>query len=447
MNDALHSISPRTDSLLASACGFENEALHERLMDARSRHRQCEYEVCVLLCEMNRRRAFGEFESVSIREYAQKHLGLQSRRCADLLALGRRLETLPELTEAFSAGELGWTKAREVARVATTRTEGEWVRRALALTSRGLEREVAQCEPGDDPPGYDDAKPLLPARIRLRFDVDSTDALVLRRAMSRVRGQLGACLQMGDGAVLAEVARRVLAEMDADPAEAEALAARPASEKTPSAERVRIVIQECPTCSQRAHVGHDDVEREVSAELSETVDCDHERMETEGPRAGHISRSVPPSVRRLAFHRANYQCEIPGCACHIYLDVHHIRRRADGGGHDLQNVAVACPAHHGAVHDGRLRLWREANGQLQTEWTQVPVPSADEWFDTLLDVLQWEEMTTEDAAFFLRVSPARAKALLEHAERSCDVVRTVSDRWCRHGALAAELGEVPVAWV
>ena len=121
--------------------------------------------------------------------------------------------------------------------------------------------------------------------------------------------------------------------------------------------------------------------------------------------------------------------------------------RADGGGHDLQNVAVACPAHHGAVHDGRLRLWREANGQLQTEWTQVPVPSADEWFDTPLDVLQWEEMTTEDAAFFLRVSPARAKALLEHAERSCDVVRTVSDRWCRHGALAAELGEVPVAWV
>jgi hypothetical protein len=444
MNDALHSISPRRDPLLNSASEFENEALHERLMDARGRHRQCEYEVCVLLCEMNRRRAFGEFESVSIREYAQKHLGLKTRRCTELLALGRRLETLPELTEAFSAGQLGWTKAREVARVATPRTEGEWVRRALALTNRKLEREVAQCEPGDDPPDYDDAKPLMPARIRLRFDVDSTDALVLRRAMSLVRAQLGD-VDADDGAVLAEVARRVLAEMEAD--QAQASAAKPVSERTPSAERVRIVIQECPTCSRQTHVGNDDVEREVSFELSETVDCDHERMEIEGPKAGHISRSVPPSVRRLALHRANYQCEVPGCTCHLYLDMHHLRRRADGGDHSLQNVAVACPAHHGAVHDGRLRLWREADGRLQVEWIQMSVPPSDEWFSSLLDVLQWEEMTTEDAADFLRVSPARAKVLLEHAERSCDVVRTVDDLWCRHGALAAELGEVPVAWV
>ena len=471
MNATLHPSLPASDSPsnspLDSLPGLPTSELHKRLLGTRKRHRQCEYEMCVLLFEVKRRGAYRELQSVSIQEYGRKHLELSSRKCMDLLAIGRQLPVLPELSRVFQAGELGWTKAREVARVATPLTESEWVERALGLKSRALEREVAQCKPGDPPPDYDSCQPLEPERIRLRFDVRSTDALVLRRALGALRAQLGDA-EAEDGALLAEMARRVLADGEfpagetasgAPPSEASAdKAAASADEnvpavgpaRVPSAERVRIVLQKCPSCCRLTHVGDrdegGDVEHTVSPTVEEMAACDHEQMETDGPKAGHISRAVPPAMRWLAFHRALYRCEVPGCACHLYLDVHHIHHRADGGEHTLANLLVACPAHHTAVHEGRLRLWRDEHDRVQAEWLPVAPRPEPEELDVLLTLLQWQEMTTDEVAQFLWMTPARARAMLEHAERTCDVVRTVDDLWCRHMALAAELGEVPVSW-
>ena len=444
------SISTPETAALPAPEHLPTDALHQQLLAARRRHRQSEYELCVLLCELADRRAYTQFQSVNIREYARKHLDLGERRCAELLTLGRRLRSLPELTEVFASGELGWTKAREVARVATPLTCEEWVRRAVGLNSRALEREVAQCKPGDPPPDYDECQPLKPERVRLRFDMRSTDALVLRRAMGVLRAQLSDP-DADDGVLLAQMARRVLADEEGSLAEAPAEAQAEARTPQPSVERVRIVIEECPTCARYTHVGHGDdggpADHAVSEAAYEQACCDHERMEASGPRAGFVSRAVPPAMRRRVLHRARYPCEVVGCGCKIFLDVHHLRRRVEGGDHDFLNLALVCDGHHRAVHEDRLRLWRDPQGTLQAEWlgTSPPPPWTDDAFSALLDVLEWEEMTTQEAASFLRTSPAEARRWLERAERSCDGVRTIGDRWCRHGVLAAALGEAPQA--
>ncbi len=75
------------------------------------------------------------------------------------------------------------------------------------------------------------------------------------------------------------------------------------------------------------------------------------------------------AVRAWALERAGWRCEACGCLPPFrtaqgdpYLEVHHLRRLADGGPDTVDNVAALCPCCHREVHVGehadqvRLRL-------------------------------------------------------------------------------------------
>src|SRR3546814_10630529 len=56
------------------------------------------------------------------------------------------------------------------------------------------------------------------------------------------------------------------------------------------------------------------------------------------------------------------------CALPIYtlwLDIHHLTRRADGGGHSLDNLGAFCDVHHRATHDGCLAIERLPSGAVR----------------------------------------------------------------------------------
>ena len=69
-------------------------------------------------------------------------IGIKPRKAQYLVFIASRLEKLPRIREAFDAGELPWTKAREIVSVATPETEAEWLEKARALSNRDLEKEV-----------------------------------------------------------------------------------------------------------------------------------------------------------------------------------------------------------------------------------------------------------------------------------------------------------------
>lgn len=83
----------------------------------------------------------------------------------------------------------------------------------------------------------------------------------------------------------------------------------------------------------------------------------------------HDGFARDPAVRAWALRRARWRCEACGCAAPFltaagepYLEVHHLRRLADGGSDTVDNVAALCPTCHREVHLGeeaetlRLRL-------------------------------------------------------------------------------------------
>ena len=70
--------------------------------------------------------------------------------------------------------------------------------------------------------------------------------------------------------------------------------------------------------------------------------------------AARARQDVPPAVRRAVLRRDGGRCVVPGCRSATFLDLHHIRARADGGGHDADNLITACGTHHRAFHRGEV---------------------------------------------------------------------------------------------
>jgi hypothetical protein len=69
-----------------------------------------------------------------------------------------------------------------------------------------------------------------------------------------------------------------------------------------------------------------------------------------GPR----TRVVPPRMRR-ALEIRDRGCRFPGCGSR-YTEAHHIRHWADGGPTQMDNLVLACKAHHRLLHEGRFRV-------------------------------------------------------------------------------------------
>jgi hypothetical protein len=129
----------------------------------------------------------------------------------------------------------------------------------------------------------------------------------------------------------------------------------------PTGEHYQIVLDQCPGCAATTSRG-----AEVSDTIAAEAACDAEIVDMRpGPQQGHATRAIPPATRRKALHRAGGCCEVPGCANHLWLDVHHIWEWARGGRHGMWNLVVLCSTHHRAAHAGCLAIERLSTGAVQ----------------------------------------------------------------------------------
>jgi 5-methylcytosine-specific restriction endonuclease McrA len=93
--------------------------------------------------DLYRRKLYLELGYTSVYAYTAERHGFSRSRCTQFIRLAESLSRLPALRESLAAGEMPWTKAREVVRVATPGTERAWVDEARRSSRRELERKVA----------------------------------------------------------------------------------------------------------------------------------------------------------------------------------------------------------------------------------------------------------------------------------------------------------------
>ncbi len=249
-------------------------------------------------------------DCASLDEYADMELGMTPKKARELVLLMERLEELPCLRVAMVRNVVGWTKARDVARIAAAETDAAWTERAGDVNSRELEADLRVSRRGDFPPAH--VGPLdEPKRVRLSFEVDVEDVMIVRKAIALMKAQMGEDAgDIDEGMLLAEMARAALTAAQAsDPAAA-------------AEERYRIVIEECPSCNTMAHVGQPNGRRTpVSESTAERAKCDHDVMDYRpGKNQGKVTRKIPRKRRRTVLHRAKYTCEVPSCHNHTWIE-------------------------------------------------------------------------------------------------------------------------------
>jgi 5-methylcytosine-specific restriction endonuclease McrA len=316
--------------------------LDRRIRDVRAVMAHAQRDLALLLAEMADKRHFLDLGYASVGQYAEVKLQLEPRKTRGLVRIRRALPELPRLDQALASGELCWTKARELLSVITPEVEAEWVQLASQSTSRELERTVAAHRPGERP---SDEANRESGPVRVSFSMEPVEAEQVRALLAALRAKAGVSREeTGDGALLAQVAARVLDELD--------------SAEAPTGERFRIVIEHCPSCGRTAA---------PEAEVSEThvgqACCDAEILEMrEGPTRGHVTRTIPPATRRAVLQRDHHRCQVPGCSNRLWLDIHHLEYFRNGGDHSEQNLLTLCSTHHQLVHDGLLGIERGEGG-------------------------------------------------------------------------------------
>ncbi len=333
-----------------------DDALRQSLA-ACDRAREC---AVLWFAEVQRRALYRELGHPSLQVYATEALGFSPNRYWQFKRLADDLDRLPVLREAVVAGDLGWTKAQQVARVATPATQDLWVGKAVATGRRALEREVrcarglrrrksaapaAQLEMGDAAagPGVAVCADLPPVTVTLRADG----------------------LQLARFEALMEKARklRVVApdadRMDLVLAALELLVAGEAEGRTAATTApVQVVVQQCPDCGAMAAVTGRGEQRLAPAQAA-AVACDAQVREPGRPNRA----TIPPSTRAKVLARDRHRCTTPGCGATRFLEVHHVVARADGGGNTLENLVTLCSRCHRHRHEQQDAL---ASAQVGT---------------------------------------------------------------------------------
>ncbi len=296
--------------------------------------------------EIMRRKLYRKLGHSSINQYAHVELKFSKTRTGDFVQLARKLEQLPVVRELVENGELGYTKAREIVKVATPETEEGWVAAAQSSSRRELERKVgvarqrAKSNPGQPEllPATNELKvPPAAPPVRLTVEMTSEQFALYEVLLERLhkQGPLGG---------RAEMLLEAMAELASVRAETrDQKAPRGALQSGPP---FQIHIHQCPDCSKTT-VSTSKGELPVSQKVLERMQCDSQ-IDEEGKRN---TSTIPPATRRKVLARDRHRCQAPGCEHTKFLEVHHIQPRTDGGGNDPENLITLCSACHRLVHE------------------------------------------------------------------------------------------------
>jgi hypothetical protein len=306
--------------------------IHQQLLSVLSELTHVEKQAVLLFAEILERRLFRELGYSSMRQYAREALGFSDSHFFQFQRLAKSLKILPKVKDAVTEGEITWTDARTLARVAKPESQREWIDLAKKTTSRELERQVksARASEGDLPvPDLFEKKPTPPACVEQTVSLKLTP-----EQLAQFESLMEALRKQGLKGSREEV---LLAALDD--------CTRERWTRVQSSPK-QIVLYQCEDCGQ-TRVQTSRGALSLSAGVAEQAVCDAQILGKDG-----MNRStIPPARRKRVLARDHYQCTSPGCGNTRFLEVHHIKPRARGGINQEENLTTLCSACHRLLHE------------------------------------------------------------------------------------------------
>lgn len=324
--------------------GQSARVAHSSLQTAISTMEKAQNCAVLWFAEIMRRKLYRDLNYSSINQYAQQGLGWSRTRTTDFIQLSQKLEKLPEVKKQVTSGELGYTKARELVKVADGQNEKQWLELARKKTRRELEVEIKQAKraASDGAKGQTSLLPPSeprPVAIKTRVSLEMSPTQFARYEVlwEQIRKRGG--LPTDQVEALLSVMAGFLADESEMP---------PRGGIAP----VQIHVHQCPDC-EKATVQTSRGEIELSESEVERTGCDAQ-VSRPGKRN---TATIPPKTRREVLARDRHRCRRKGCDHTRFLEVHHIVPRSRGGGNDLDNLITLCSSCHALLHQIKTNQW------------------------------------------------------------------------------------------
>ena len=327
---------------------LDRDAAHDALVELARRRAADDVAMLEPLLVAEETRAYALLGLGSMQEYCARLFGWGGRQTRERLRVAKAVRELPEVRERWARGELSYSVVRELTRVATPAVEREWIAWATAGGVRRTGHEVQQvvmrhrrgARPTDPP------APFAERRVRVVLEMSGSEASRLSAVRTEAARRLGHAV---DDETLAKMLFDAFLRRSTVPGDGGA-----------APHQVKLTV--CTRCGATERESGPEGLVPVDPVVGEVALCDAQVLRS-GERA---SQTVPPATRRAVLRRDEGKCAVPGCRHASFVDLHHVERRTEGGGHAADNLVSLCSVHHDAAHRGRLVI-RLGDGQLRFE--------------------------------------------------------------------------------
>ena len=302
------------------------------------------------------------------------------------LRVANALFDLPKTSSAFQKGDLSYSKARYLSRVATPTTEEHLLDFAVPATAAQVDRHCMQLRNVQRSVSTRDANRLQENRY-LSCSPHNDGSVTLSVELPRE----SADLVMKALELAASISKGKPDTYEGEESEADSHDDAPRSANRLRHQQVDALIEiaksyltggdEKKACTAdhyqvTVHVDEKALRGDADAESKsdlpiETVRrlcCDGalvpviDDVNRKPLHVGRKHRVVQPALRRALLVRDEC-CRFPGCTHEKWLDAHHVVHWADGGETSLDNTLLLCSRHHRLLHEGGFEIKPGAEGE------------------------------------------------------------------------------------
>ena len=327
------------------------------------------------IAEFDRTEAWRGDGSLSMRDWLVAHCHVGRARARTLVEAAARVEQLPALAGALSAGRLTLDVFAPLATVATPKTDVDLAQASEHWTPRQARELVAEVRGATDADAatkfqrryvrFDDARCMLWAqltgdayalvksavlgRARRHDHPSATDPDYVRFESRCADALLDICIEQG---------RRKVTSRSA-PVHG-------------SGRTTMIVHTDLERLLYGDGYGHASIQGvgPVSAEVARRLACNADiTLSFDGPDGGSLDQKQlqrdPSEAQRIEIRRRDNGCRFPGCGCRDVTDVHHVVWASKQGPTVMSNLLTLCVAHHSRVHELGWKMDGDAQAEIR----------------------------------------------------------------------------------
>jgi hypothetical protein len=311
------------------------------------------------------------------------NFGYNLQNAKALMAAAHAARELPELGEAFFAGELSVDKLRLLAPVVAPEDQGVWVQMARESSPAELARRCREHRSAETAGPERERAQRAQRRLHTWWD-----EMNMFRISAALPPEEGTMVQIAIDRAGHELDRLRTAQkiVDLDPPgspfharQADALVAictgavlgetGKDATSTPPVQMVVHVDYDVLTGANPDGRGHIENGPALSRAVLRRLGCDSTiktLIERDGVpiASGREKPTVSPAMKLLVRSRDGI-CQAPRCAMEATrCEAHHIHHADDGGPTELWNLLALCKFHHQRHHDGVFDILRSPEGNL-----------------------------------------------------------------------------------